>query len=389
MSESHATRGDTPYAGLEVIELAGEPAGEMVGQLLALMGARVTKIEPAGGAPSRRVGPYVGDRPDPDGSLNFWFYNRGKRSAVLDLDTDAGAARVHDLLEGADVVITSLAPSEAARLGLAAASLSARHPRLIVASVTPFGLTGPWADRRASELISLAAGGPLMSCGYDDHSIPPILPGGNQSAHTAAAFGHIGIVLALLDRRRTNHGQVVDVSVHEACAVTVELANPYWFYPRVNVHRQTCRHAMPTPTEPALFRCADGRYVFFALIISDSKPWESLVTWLGEYGIGEALRDPDYDDVGFRQSQTARVQEIVEAFFLQIDAGTAYHDGQARGLPIGILNAPEDLFHDAHLTERGFFVDVEVDSVGVVPFPGAPWRFSSFAPTDPGPAPRL
>ena len=70
--------------------------------------------------------------------------------------------------------------------------------------------------------------------------------------------------------------------MHESLAVTVELANPYWFYPRVLVQRQTCRHAQPSPTQPALFQCLDGRYVYFALILADQKPWKALVAWLDD-----------------------------------------------------------------------------------------------------------
>src|SRR3546814_15373620 len=78
-----------------------------------------------------------------------------------------------------------------------------------------------------------------MSCGYDDHSIPPIRPGGNQAFQMAASFGHSGLLLALLERQNTVRGQVVDVSMHEAVAVSGELANPYWFSPRVLVPRQS------------------------------------------------------------------------------------------------------------------------------------------------------
>lgn len=390
-SETGSATRRSPYDKLRVVELAEDPAGEMIGQLLALMGADVLKLERPGGAPGRQIGPFAGDQPGPERSLHFWFYNRGKRSAVVDLAADTGRAQLHELLDGSDIVITTASPSRAAEHGIEAARLSAAHPALVVVSVTPFGLDGPWSEYISSDLVSLAAGGPLMSCGYDDHSIPPIRPGGNQAAHTAAAFGHIGLLLALLERQRSGRGQVVDVSVHEALAVTVELANPYWFYPRVLVQRQTCRHAQPTPTQPALFRCADDRYVYFALILADQKPWQALVKWLDENGVATDLTDEKYNDVAHRQAEFPHVQDVVEVFFLLNDAETIYHEGQARGLPIGILNAPEDLSHDEHLTARQFFVEIDVDQPDLdsVKFPGAPFRFSSFEARDPGRAPHL
>jgi len=373
-----------PYEGLRVVELAGDPAGEHVGKLIADLGAEVVKVEPEEGSPTRRIGPFAGDHPDPDRSLTFWFHNTGKRSVVASSGDD-----VAQLLADADVLISTFRPVELAAQGLDLERLRQQHPRLVVLSVTPFGLTGPWADYRSSDLVGLAAGGLLNSCGYDDHSIPPIRPGGDQGYQTAASFAHNGLLLALLERQRTGQGQLVDVSMHEAIAVTVELANPYWFYPRVLVQRQTCRHAQPSMTQPALFRCGDGRWVYFVLIVADPKPWQALVEWLDEHGLAIDLADPAYSDIGFRQQNFSHVQELVEVLFLLQDADAAYHEGQKRGLPIGILNAPEDVLLDEHLQARGFFEDVAHEGVGTASYPGVPYRFSAFRPPPLTRAPQL
>ena len=74
------------------------------------------------------------------------------------------------------------------------------------------------------------------------------------------------------------------MSMHESAGLTVELANPYWFYPRVVVQRQTCRHAQPVPTQPALFECGDGGYVYFAFIVAEPKAWMALVEWMASHG---------------------------------------------------------------------------------------------------------
>jgi crotonobetainyl-CoA:carnitine CoA-transferase CaiB-like acyl-CoA transferase len=385
-NQEHGAR--LPYSGMRVVELAFDPAGELAGRLLAEMGAEVVKVEPPGGVPSRHTGPFVDDVADPDASLAYWFYNAGKRSVVLDVDQPGGRAGLDELLADADVLLSTLPPRRLAALGLDLDGLVADRPSLIVVSVTPFGLDGPWADHAASDLVLLATSGLLITSGYDDHTIPPIRPGGDQAFHTAASFAHLATTLALLERRRTGRGGVVDVSVHDACVVTVELANPYWFYPRVLVHRQTCRHAQPTPTQPALFECADGRYVYFALILADQKPWQSLVTWMDGMGIAADLVDEAYLDVAYRQAHFQHIQGLVEVFFLLQDAERAYHEGQERGLPIGILNAPEDLYTDEHLHARGFFATVaDVDPPH--PFPSAPYRFSAFTPAGRRRAPRL
>jgi crotonobetainyl-CoA:carnitine CoA-transferase CaiB-like acyl-CoA transferase len=196
-------------------------------------------------------------------------------------------------------------------------------------------------------------------------------------------------MLALLERQKSGKGQLLDVSMHEACAVNVELANPYWFYPRVHVHRQTCRHAQPSPTQSALFRCADGRYVYFALILSEPKAWKALVDWMDSKGMAVQLTEPEFSDIAYRQAHFHEVQELVECFFLIQDSHDAYHEGQAYGLPIGVLNAPEDLFEDEHLKARDFFQEVEHEGVGKVTYPGPIYRFSSFGEVGRKPAPKL
>ncbi|MGC9667603.1 CaiB/BaiF CoA transferase family protein [Planosporangium sp. 12N6] len=378
--------GERTYSGLRVVEIADQPQGEIVGKLLADEGADVIKIEPPQGCTGRRIGPFAGDDDnDPDGSLHFWTYNTGKRSVILD---PADRASRDALIASADVLITTAGPADLAEQGLDLHALVEAHPGLIALSVSPFGLTGPWAGYRTSDLVGLAVGGPLMSCGYDDHSLPPIRPGGNQGYQTAASFGHAGLLLALLERQATGEGQLVDVSMHEAIAVSGELANPYWFYPRVLLHRQTCRHAQPSPTQPALFECADGVSVYFALILSDARTWQTLVDWLDSLGLAVDLRDERYLALSYRQEHFSYIQNIMESFFLMQDSATVYREAQERGLPLGPILAPEDLLEDEHLRERAFFVPVELPTGGEALFPGSPYRFS-YGNGGPGRPPRL
>jgi benzylsuccinate CoA-transferase BbsE subunit len=389
MSDRPARSTGTPvYEGLRVLEFADDPAAEYTGRLLAEMGAEVIKIEPPAGAASRRVGPFAGGIDDGEHSLHFWFYNGDKRSLRVDLGDERGRLQFEQLLAASDVFLCDLPPRALAAVHLSYQRLCAEHPGLIVAAITPFGLTGPRRDWQSSDLVLLAAGGPLHMCGYDDHSIPPIRPGGNQACHTGTAFAHIGILLALLERQRTGRGQIVDLSVQAALAVTVELANPYWTYTHTLVQRQTCRHAQPVMSQPTLFQCADG-YIYFALVIAEAKPWQALVEWLQGQGRASGLDDAAFLDPAFRLANFDRVQQVVEAFFRANRAEQMYREGQERGLPVGPLNAPEDLFQDRHLRARGFFVPVEHAGTGVVLHPGPAYRFSAFAPVEPRPAPRL
>ncbi len=382
MSEDRALCED-----LRVVEIAGDPGGELTGKLLAQYGADVIKVEPAAGSPTRRIGPFCQGDEGPDASLTFWYYNTLKRSVALELPDDAPS--LFQLLEPADVLVVSATPQEQAELGLVPPELARAFPKLIVCSITPFGQDGPWSGHQTSDLVSLAAGGLLNSCGYDDHSIPPIRPAENQAYHVAASFALISIFLALNDRETTGRGQVVDLSIHDSVAVSPELANPYWFYPKALVRRQTCRHAQPVPTQAALFPTVDGRYVYFSLILRDEKPWQSFVAWLDSVGIAADLTDEAYNDFAYRQANFPHIQEIMEAFFAIQDADTIYHAGQSRGLPIAVINAPDEVLLDEHLQARHFFESLDHEEAPQARYPGPPIRFSSHPAVAQRPAPKL
>jgi benzylsuccinate CoA-transferase BbsE subunit len=239
----------------------------------------------------------------------------------------------------------------------------------------------------------LALGNPLNSCGYDDHSLPPIRPGGDQGYQSAASFALMGLLLALVERQDTGRGQLVDVGMHDCLAVNAELSNPYWFYPKAVVQRQTCRHAQPSPTQPALFLCGDGRWLYFVSFATDQKQWEVVLAWLDRKGVAADLHDPAYRDPAYRQANFHHIQEVVEVFFLLQTADEAYHEGQALGLPIGPINSPDDLLHDEQLLAREFFVTVDHDDgdheVAPALYPGAPYRFSRYAAAPMTRAPKL
>ncbi len=192
-----------PFIGLKVVECAEYPSGEMLGQLIAEMGADVIKVEPPEGALSRRMGPYLDNEVDINNSINFWYYNTNKKSVILDLKDTGDRQKFDNLLHDTDIFISTWQPHELKAMNLDLDKLQEIYPRLIIVSSTPFGLTGPWADYLSSDLVALAAGGPLSNCGYDDHSLPPIRPGGNQSYHTATSHSYIGALLALVERDRS------------------------------------------------------------------------------------------------------------------------------------------------------------------------------------------
>src|SRR5437870_1241536 len=193
-------------ADLRVLEVTDE-SGDLAGRLLAGMGAEVVKLEPPGppgGSPSRRIGPFYRDDPHPDRSLHFWHYNVGKRAASVDLTRPEGRALLERLAAAASVVIAAGAPAELEARGLLDGErLRRANPRLILVTITPFGLDGPWRDRPATDLTLMALGGSMAACGYGPgpggvYATPPLTCAGWQAYQTACVYALPGLLGAVI-----------------------------------------------------------------------------------------------------------------------------------------------------------------------------------------------
>jgi crotonobetainyl-CoA:carnitine CoA-transferase CaiB-like acyl-CoA transferase len=383
---------DGPLAGLRVLELADEK-GHFCGKLFADLGADVIKIEPPGGERAREVGPFLDDIPNPDRSLSFWHYNTSKRGITLDLQTTDGSRIFRRLTETADVILETFAPGFLVSLGLGYDSLRERNPGLIVCSLTPFGQTGPWRDYLSSDLLHLAAGGEMASCGYDEADLPdapPIAPGGGNAWHIGCHYAYIAIMAALVYRQATGAGQYIDVSIHEACALTTESAIPNYLYRGEVLRRQTGRHHSVGPTPRTQFRAKDGLYVT-ALIAGGLNPRnvKNLADLMDGYGMAADLKDPRYQDPAFVAANTAHIiDDVLAGFIASLPAEEVYHAAQERGFTWGAVRAPEDLLDDAHLHDRGFWKQVDHPELGrqftypgeAAIYNGTPWRISRRAP---------
>jgi crotonobetainyl-CoA:carnitine CoA-transferase CaiB-like acyl-CoA transferase len=381
-----------PLAGLRVLELADEK-GQFCGKLLGDLGADVVKIEPPGGEPNRHVGPFLDDIPHPERSLSFWHYNTSKRSITLHLATADGRQIFSRLAGTADVILETFRPGFLASLELGYESLREQNPRLIMCSLTPFGQTGPWRDYLSSDLLHMAAGGEMASCGYDEADVadaPPIAPGGGNAWHMGCHFAYMGIMAALVHRTVAGQGQYIDVSIHEACALTTEAAIANYVYRGEVLRRQTGRHHAAGATPRTQFRAKDGTYVC-ALVGGRLNPKfvRDLAELLDSYGMAGDLKDPKYQDQAFITANTSHIiDDLVADFIASLPAEEVYHAAQARGFTWGAVRALEMLLDDGHLHDRGFWKQVEHPEIGrsfVYPgeaaiYNGSPWRISRRAP---------
>lgn len=364
------------FDDLRVLELTGLTA-QLVGKLFANMGAEVVRVEPPDGGPARRMGPFVDDLPDPNRSLSYWQNNTSKKSVVLDIKTPLGARTVRHLVRHVDLVIEDNAPGTLERLGLGYEDLKQVSPGLVMVALTPFGQTGPWRDLKTSDLVSSGLGGPLWSCGYDDHSIPPMRPYIDASYHIGSHFAFISAVAALYQRQITGEGQYIDVSVHEACHDTTEGAMPNYYFAGNVVSRRTARHATVANTLGVVFDCADGKTIFTRIPV-EQDAWEGLLEWLEEGGMVADLRDERFNEQVRRQQELGYISDIVAAFCASKSSEELFHGAQKRGMVWAPVRSPEELMDDEHLrVDRGFFVPVEHPELGrTIEYPGAPYQFS-------------
>jgi crotonobetainyl-CoA:carnitine CoA-transferase CaiB-like acyl-CoA transferase len=362
--------------GLRVVELASERAA-FAGKLLAGLGVDVIVVEPPGGHHSRTFGPFAGDAPGPERSLWWRHYNTGKRGVTMNLGTEQ--ERFGRLVATADYVLEAEPPGRLAALGLDFDDFHRRLPRLIWVSVTPFGSGMPRGGEQVVDLTVQASGGPVWSCGYDDHSLPPVRGGGNQGYQTASIWAVMGALVALLHRDAGGTGQRVDVSMHAAANVTTELGSYGWLVEQKAVQRQTGRHASSQLTMETVTVAADGRSVTTGLPARTGREFTQLLAWLDELG----LRD-QFDDLVFLEmgAELDRVDvslvgidpvttEIYSsgraaAVFIarHLDAYDFFLQGQSHGLTCGIIYAPEEVLADPHFVSRGFPVSVDDDVLG-------------------------
>lgn len=363
--------------GLRVIELADETA-EYAGLLLAGLGAEVIKVEPPEGTRTRRIPPFYQDREGPDRSLFFWAYNRGKRSAVLDLDAPEGRMRLLRLLGEADVLLDSTCGALTTKLGLDRAALAARFPALVIARATPFGDAGPWKDFKASDLIHLALGGEMMDCGYDPdpalrYDTPPIAPQAWHAYHIAGEQLAVGVLAALLHRMRTGEGQDVSLAVHEACAKNTELDVMFWVMRRAALWRLTCRHAVEAPNHtPSISHTKDGRW--FIQHGMGARDLVHMIPFLSRYGMAADLRPPAADaDLKARNVPGSSVGDEARAHLLDVIQrfvrAWTYEDmpwleAQEAGLLWAPLRKPHENAADPHWLARRSYADIAHPELG-------------------------
>ena len=357
-----------PLAGTVVVDATQGVAGGYASWLLAALGARVLKVEPPGGERLRRLGPFPGDRPDPElGGLHLAL-NAGKESVVLDLGHASGRRELRRLAGSAEILLESAGPGAAGGLPAGGGELSREHPALVRASHSAFGSEGPYAGRLGSEIVDYAMGGWMYLCGEPGR--PPLMVPGYQAELHAGMQLAAGALAALWHARRSGRGQHVDVSTFESMvSAHVFLLSNWMQEGAVDRRRGT-----------TLLRCADG-----LLLVTFPRP--GLYALIGE---PERADDPRWADPD--RAAEAR-EEMIECIARWVAGRTREQVHRlAQELRLHSLtpvDSVEELAASPQLASRRWWRRVRHPLAGPLELPGPPWTMSRSPTGTARPAPRL
>ena len=383
-------------ADIRVLDLTDE-RGLIAGMILADLGADVIAVEPPGGNPARRRGPftdgsYSGGVED---SLVWQSYARGKRSVTLDLESDEGRAQFVELVRSADAVIESADVGVMDALGIGHGALSEINPGLIYVAITPFGSTGPKAGWAATDLTVAASAGPMFQSGDNDRA--PLRVDLPQTALHAGSEAAIGVLTALHERKRSGLGQFIDVSAQAAYAQATQsgiVAAPN----NAGRFERSAKGAALGPLEIQLFwPCKDGHVAITYLFGAAIGPFtDRLMQYALEEGYcDQATRDKDWLNyttlllTGQEPlSEYFRCCEVVGALCADKTKAELFEVAQARRLLLVPVSTMDDLDENEHLAARSYWREVE-RAGQTLKFPGPFARLSETPIEYARPAPML
>lgn len=351
---------DRALTGLRVLDLS-EEAGHLAGRILADLGAEVLKIEPPGGDPLRKRGPFVGGEPHPDCGVTWIARNLGKHSLVLDLALPADAERLRTLACAADVLIESFMPGRLEALGLGSAALRARNPRLVVCSITPYGQSGPKSGRRGSDLTALAASGNLFMTGDADRA--PVRCSMPVTHYHGGAEAAAGILFALWQRNASGQGQHVDIALQELMLMP-NMSHPAQASVQgFRGQRSGNANRVGDTVQPEIWPCKDG-FVSFALRGGPARiPGLIAITqYMDEHGMAPpVLKERDWTKHNsnlLKQPEVDAIAAPFAAFFKTRTMQELYDAACTRRLMLAPANTEREVLGSRQLNARAYFAEL-------------------------------
>ncbi len=355
-------------SNLKIVELGELVSAPYCSKLFADLGADVVKIEhPGVGDRARTRGPFPGDTRHPEKSGLFLYLNTNKKGVTLDISKPDGFALFEQLVTDADVLIHNVIPADMDRVGLNFERLHALNPRLVMTSITPYGLTGPYRDYRAEDMSLWCAGGVcILNGGGAEHpELPPLKTFGSQSGFQGGIHAATATIAAAFAHLREGIGQHVDVSVQESIASQLEMTFEFWPYMRMVSSRLGQKPLQPVET----MECKDG-YIYLCCI--EEHQWRAFVDIMGN---PEWANEEIFKDRLARGANWDVLKVLLQEWVSQQTVLDLYKKVQARRVPFAPVSTMGDLLNSEHLKARGFFVEIAQPVAGTHKYPGAPLKY--------------
>ena len=372
MTQAQPRPSDDALADLKVLDMSG-PIGVYCAKLMADLGADVLRVEPPGGDPMRKLGPFYNDDQNPEHSLYWWHFNTSKRGITLNIENPEGKEIFKRLALWADVLIETFEPGYLDRLGLGWDALHQLNPRLIVSSITPFGQTGPYAHFKGPDIVGQAMSGIMNSVGVPER--PPYTIGHEMGYWSAGTLAADATMLAVAFRDIGGVGQHVDTSMQQAMAIgLVGSLQQYQVLGNLS-SRGTLLPGRRSAR--SVYRCKDGWVFFIPAAVGTSM--EAVRDMFTEYGFGEEF-DPKWLDPNLIRTSAeegARFEELADRFFAKYTKWELLEMAFNRPKVVFITptDTPEDVVRSPHLKARGFMQDVHHPELNkTFQYPGAPFK---------------
>lgn len=368
------THAESPLSGIRVLDLTSNVAAPFGSAILADLGADVIHVEPPRGDDCRRMAPTWGD-----GSAYFSVVNRNKTGRTLDIRTAKDRTALDELIGEADVFVTNLRPTKLQDLDLDAASLRSRFPRLIHASLSAYGQTGPERDKPGYDAVLQARTGIASVTG--EPSGPPVRAGVSILDVGAGTWLALGVLAALYERQITGVGCAVSTSLFETGAswVSYHLA-AYQMTGNVS-ERHGSGHPAFAPY--GIYRTQRGD---ICIGIGGDHLFRELCEAIGRYDL---IDDERFRSNGDRARNSGELRKELERTFESKSALEWASQLSDRGLPVDSVNQPEDLLTDRQSLETGMLQEIVGPDGGGMQIPGLPITFDGERPRFRMPAPHL
>jgi crotonobetainyl-CoA:carnitine CoA-transferase CaiB-like acyl-CoA transferase len=338
-----------PLAGIRVLEMGQLIAGPFAGCLLAYFGAEVIKIEPPGNGDPLRQWRVVQD------GTSLWWHSlgRNKKSITVNLREERGRDIVRGLASQCDVLIENFRPGTLERWGLAPATLKAANEKLIVARISGYGQTGPYAEKPGFASVCEGIGGFRYVNGFPGEApVRPNLSLGDSLAGLHAAFG---IALALIERNREGStGQVIDVAIYESIFNMLEAVIPE--FDGAGIMREPSGSTLTGIAPTNTYQCSDGRFIVIGA--NGDSIFKRLMHAMERADLAE---DPRLADNQGRVANQRELDDSITAWTSAITAADALDALHLADVPSGPIYNAADMLADPHYNAREMFHAVEID----------------------------